>query len=51
MEGETSAGSEGLVRLGTNWWDLVGMTGRERGRNYQEGREKGLNKTDGQLDG
>lgn len=37
VEGETSAGSEGLVRLGTNWWDLMGMTGRERGRKKQSG--------------
>lgn len=26
VEGETSAGIEGLGRLGANWWDLMGMT-------------------------
>lgn len=36
VEGETSAGNGGLVRLGANWWDLMGMTGMEWERNYWE---------------
>lgn len=41
---ELQPGSEGLVRLGTNWWDLMGMTGKEQGRNKLPGGQ-GLNKT------
>lgn len=35
VEGETSAGNEGL---GANWWDLMGMTGMDWERNYQDSR-------------
>lgn len=36
VEEETSAGNEGLVKLGANWWDLMGMTRMEWERNCRE---------------
>lgn len=52
VEAEISVGSEGLVRLGTNWWDLVGTVGRGWGRNkLPEELEEGLSKKERQLNG